>query len=89
MEPFGDVGDGATPVGVVASLAADDVTDDAQAMGDGSTGVVETGFYRENGWVLHKVILYLVIILVYGILPARTLYHVKTKSFVESFAVFA
>lgn len=55
METLGDVGDGATPVGVVAGLGGDYITKNAKAACHGGTGVVEASFDRENGWFLHIV----------------------------------
>lgn len=53
VQALGDVGYRATPLGVVAGLGGDDVTKNAGAAGNGSTGVVETGFDREDVWLLH------------------------------------
>lgn len=68
---------------MVAGLGGDNVTNYVETSGDGGTSVVETGFDAEYGWFLHNLVLYLVVILVYGILLARISCQVKTKSFVE------
>lgn len=59
MQSFGDIGDGATPTGVVQGLGTDDITDNARTYCNGGTGVVEAGFDRENGWfACHVGVLY-------------------------------
>ncbi len=50
MQSFGDVGDCSSPLGVVASLGANDVAEDTSATGDGGTGVVEGCFDAKDGW---------------------------------------
>jgi len=44
VQALGDIGDGATPTGMVAGLTRDYVGQDRCAAGNGCTSVVEAGF---------------------------------------------